>query len=631
MHKHVFMGLVSLTLLAACSQAPRSAQGGAQLPQGANAPLNLAALGKNAQLFDKSSKLDSQLITLSNAGLSAQAVKANPKLGISGGLATVDAVPTGEPEALLAKLQALGLKNGSVYEGMVSGRLPTSALGQAGGLAELRNLRLSGHVTEAYSTPSQGLTVSEGDKAQASDVARQKYRVSGKGFKVGALSDSFNCVKDGLTTADQDIANGDLPASGVQVIADLAEPDCSASGTDEGRGMLQIVHDVAPSAKLAFATAYDGEAGFANNIERLAIANSDIITDDVRYFFEPMFQDGVVAQAVNDVTKDISGYFSSSGNYARQSYESAFRPSGATFGGCQLNDFDPGAGVDTLQSITLAPGADTLLVLQWDQPFASVSRHGKGSASDVDLLLFDDAGNLLPTDAATGQFPVSADNNVNADPVEAVQYFNTGTTPLKINVVVSLCSGPQPGILKWVDYGSAANVEYATNSSTNYGHSNSAGGVGVGAARFYRTPAFGQNPPLLESFSSAGGTPILFNKNGNRISADLRQQPRFTAPDGGNTSFFGQLKFGSGAPIPFSDDQFPNFFGTSAAAPHAAGVAALMLEATDLYGGKQTAPAIYKAMSLSALDMKTPGFDFDSGYGLIQADKAIAAIIKKAP
>lgn len=630
MHKHLLIGALSLSLLAACSQAP-GGQTAAQLPQGANAPLNLSALGKNGKLFDKTSKLDSQLVALSGGGLSAQSVRSDPRLGIYAGSVTVDAIPSAAPEALLARLQALGLQGGSVYEGMVSGRLPIGALAQAGGLAELRNLRLSGHVTEAYSFPSQGLTVSEGDKAQASDVARQKYQVSGKGFKVGVLSDSYNCLAHPLTTAQQDITNGDLPASGVQVIQELPQPDCSAGGTDEGRGMLQIVHDVAPSAKLAFATAFDGQAGFANNIVRLAQANSDIITDDVRYFFEPMFQDGVIAQAVNEVSKGISGYFSSSGNYARQSYESAFRPSGATFNGCQLHDFDPGNGVDTLQRITLAPGADTLLVLQWDQPFASASRNGKGSASDLDLLLFDDAGNLLPTDEATGQFPVSADNNVGADPVEAVQYYNRTNAPLNINVVISLCQGPQPTLMKWVDYGSASGVEYATNSGTNYGHSNSAGGVGVGAARFYRTPAFGQNPPLLESFSSAGGVPILFNKNGNRIAPEFRQQPRFTAPDGGNTTFFGQLTFGGGTPIPYSNDQYPNFFGTSAAAPHAAGVAALMLEATDKYGGKQTASAIYQAMSLTATDMLTPGYDADSGYGLIQADRAIAAIIKRAP
>lgn len=630
MHKHLLVGALGLSLLAACSQAPRG-QSPAILPQGANAPLNLSALGKNAKLFDKSSKLDSALLALSGSGLSAQAVREQPQLGIYGGSVTVDAIPSGTPEALLAKLQALGLQGGSVYEGLVSGRLPISALGAAGGLAELHNLRLSGHITEAYSFPSQGLTVSEGDKAQASDVARQQYQVSGKGFKVGVLSDSYNCRADALTTAQQDIANGDLPASGVQVIEELPQPDCSAGGTDEGRGMLQIVHDVAPGAKLAFATAYGGQAGFANNIERLAIANSDIITDDVRYFFEPMFQDGVIAQAVNDVTRNISGYFSSAGNYARQSYEAAFRPSGATFGGCQLHNFNPGGPLDVMQTITLAPGGHTLLVLQWDQPFASVSRGGKGSASDVDLMLFDASGNLLPTDPANGQFPVSNDNNLGADPVEAVQYYNYTSSPMNINVVISLCAGPQPTLMKWVDYGNAMNVKYATNSGTNYGHSNSAGGVGVGAARFYRTPAFGQNPPLLESFSSAGGTPILFNKNGKRIAPENRQQPRFTAPDGGNTTFFGQLTFAGGVPIPYSNDQYPNFFGTSAAAPHAAGVAALMLEATDKYGGKQTASAIYQAMSLTAIDMKTPGFDYDSGYGLIQADKAIAAIIKRAP
>ncbi len=643
MHKHLFLGLISVTLLAACSQAPQQtaqvSTGALQVPQGANATLNLSALGKNGKLLDKKSKLSSSLRALSESTLSAQtAAPSRPASAdrpgsnrlVNGRSVTVSAVASGDPQALLGQLQGLGLQSGAVYEGLVSGRLPIASIGQAGNLSSLRSMRLTGATTEAYKTPSQGLVVSQGDQAQRSDVARQAYRVSGAGVKVGALSDSYNCLKGGLTTAPQDIKNGDLPASGVQVIDELEAASCAAGSSDEGRGMLQIIHDVAPSAQLSFASAFNGEAEFAQNIEKLAQAGANVITDDVRYFDEPMFQDGPIAQAVNNVAKQGVAYFSSSGNYARQSYENPFRPSGQYYNGCQLHDFNPGSAVDTLQDITLAPGDDVLIALQWDQPFASASKGARGSASDVDLLLFDDKGNLLPTDENAGQFPVSADDNISSgDPIEIVQYFNTTKAPLHINLAMTLCTGAQPGILKWVDYDYGTNVEYATNSPTNYGHSNSAGGAGVGAARYYRTPAFGQNPPLLESFSSAGGVPILFDKNGKRIATEQRNQPRFTAPDGGNTSFFGQLTFGDGTPI--DGDKFPNFFGTSAAAPHAAGAAALMLEATSKYGGSKKPADIYQALALSAVDMRTPGYDADSGAGLIQADKAISAIIKRAP
>ena len=80
--------------------------------------------------------------------------------------------------------------------------------------------------------------------------------------------------------------------------------------------MLQIVHDVAPGAQLFFATADVSEAGFAANILALRDApyNCDIIIDDVFYFDEPVFQDGIVAQAVNTVTAAGALYFSSAGN-----------------------------------------------------------------------------------------------------------------------------------------------------------------------------------------------------------------------------------------------------------------------------------------------------------------------------
>jgi hypothetical protein len=124
------------------------------------------------------------------------------------------------------------------------------------------------------------------------------------------LSDSFN-TSGGSITAETDISTGDLPGPGnplgnttpVTVLEDFrAEPMRDAP--------LQIVHDIAPKAKLVFATADDGEVEFANNIKRLKDEfNADVIVDDVFYFDEPYFQDGIIAQAVDYVAAKGVAYF----------------------------------------------------------------------------------------------------------------------------------------------------------------------------------------------------------------------------------------------------------------------------------------------------------------------------------
>ena len=100
--------------------------------------------------------------------------------------------------------------------------------------------------------------------------------VNGTGIKVGVLSDSFNDL--GGAAADE--ADGALPpASDIQVLKDLA-----SGGTDEGRAMMQIIHDIAPGASLAFYTAFDSEQDFANGILALAAAGCKVIVDDVELF-----------------------------------------------------------------------------------------------------------------------------------------------------------------------------------------------------------------------------------------------------------------------------------------------------------------------------------------------------------
>jgi hypothetical protein len=331
-----------------------------------------------------------------------------------------------------------------------------------------------------------------------------------------------------------------------------------------------------------------------------------------------MFQDGAIAQAADTVFAQGVPYFSSAGNNARQSFEASFKPS--TFTGLSdgpLHDFDIGPEVDTKQSIIVPVGDKVTIALQWQDPFFSVSG-APGAATDLDIFITGSGAGS--TTALVG----SVEKNVGNDPVEIFLFENDGTIDVDgipgpdtvFNIAIEKVAGPDPSLIKYAYFGTMTINEYDTASPSSYGHANAAGAESVAAAFFFETPAFGTNPPLLESFSSVGGVPILFDKQGKAIN-EVRQKPEITAPDGTNTTFFGQ-------DIEQDDDAFPNFFGTSAAAPHAAAVAALLLERTETL----TPSEVYKALESTAIDMASPGFDNESGFGLIQADKALQGSVQ---
>jgi len=525
-------------------------------------------------------------------GASAQLAPVISRMRIVDDRVFVDAVADGDASVLEADLVALGMRSVAVHGRVVSGQLPIAAIPALERIGSLRSVRPS--ITRRRA----GSVTSEGDRAMRADIARANLGVSGAGVKVGALSDSFNC-KAG---AAANVTAGDLSA--VQVVKET--PSC-VGATDEGRALLQIVHDVAPAAALAFATTEPGTAAFANNILALRASGAQVIVDDIGVLVEPMFQDGIIAQAAETVVRQGATYVSAAGNDARDSYEAPFKPGStfaedafpstpsapAFFGGTAHNFAPAGAPANHFQRITIPAGGSVLLSFQWDSPFASAG--GAGSPNDVDIYLL----NAARTQVVAG----STDPNMGGDAVELLSFVNTGATA-DFNLMIVSFEGPLPGYVKYISFESGTIQEFGTASGTVFGHPNAANTIAVGAAAFNQTPVFGVTPPVLEAFSSAGGTPIFFDTAGHRLATPvIRRKPDVVGPDDVSTTVPG----------------FSPFPGTSASAPHVAGVAALMLQ-------KQPALApvtMSAALRTTAVDMGPSGFDFDSGFGLVQADAAV--------
>ena len=437
-------------------------------------------------------------------------------------------------------------------------------------------------------------TTSQGDLTHQAALVRANLGYTGNGQKLCALSDGVNSL-----AARQ--ATGDLPA-GVEVL-----PGQAGSG-DEGTAMLEILHDLAPGARLGFAAVVTA-AGFAQNILDLADpaqGGCTVIVDDVGFFDESPFQDGIIAQAVNAVTAAGVSYFSSAANSGNLDsatsgtwegdFDATNNLASPLLPGHILHEFNPATGSNPALS------AATRAHLHWAEP-AGVA------ATDYDLYVLDSAlGSVLASSTTTQDGTQDAyEYVINAG----------GSFPAGSRLVVAKKTGAGTRMLNVQWY--RGRLTYATAGATR-GHSAAANAFGVAA-----TPAaspFGVSPPnptgpyplpfntanKVELFSSDGPRRIFFDGAGNLLPGAppgnftvtggvVRDKPDVTAADGVATSAPG----------------FNPFFGTSAAAPHAAAAAALLRQAFPAW----TMAQLRTALTGAAIDIHAPGWDRDSGAGIV--------------
>jgi hypothetical protein len=243
------------------------------------------------------------------------------------------------------------------------------------------------------------------------------------------------------------------------------------------------------------------------------------------------------------------------------------------------------------------------VVLHWTDPFAV-------AANDYDLyVLSGDLANVIRFSNDTQDGSGGDD-----DPVEVVSFFGSGADAGD-RLVVARAAGADR-MLNLVAF--RGELERATEGATR-GHSAAQGAVAVAAAPAAAGYATGQPSgpfpapygaaQLSETFSADGPRRIYFDAAGSLLPGAppgdysaaggvVRAKANLTAADGVTTSV----------------DGFQIFFGTSAAAPHAAAIAALAMEAFPAL----SAAEIRGRLEESALDIEAPGFDPVSGHGIVR-------------
>lgn len=493
---------------------------------------------------------------------------------------------------------------------------------------------------------------SEANSQLLAAVTSKARGLDGTGLTIGVLSDSYNATAQddpSATTAAQDVAAGALPGPGnpcgythpVQVISVDGVPQeySGADAINEGRAMLQLIHSVAPGAKLLFATAYNGQLGFADNIRALAAQGADIIVDDIGYFQEPVFQEGVISAAISDVTANGAVYFSSVGNtnptvggkqvgsWEAPAYRATTCPSMTDADGAftptgDCLDFDPVEDADNTYEFSLKAGRSGILGLQWNQPWGGVT-------ADLDFYVINSSNQVVANGISDSTTSCYGEGVPWSCPSEFLSLWNDGASTASYRIVVNRFSGSVSPRLKlfWVSVSdsSLASVEYPDSADgdivgpTAFGHSTGVDTLSVAAVPYNSTttpeaftspgPATYYWEPVIDGSIPAAGlaSPIQVNR------------PDFAATDGDCTTFFYQSTAG-GSSCPY------RFYGTSASAPNAAAVAALVLDAkNDVTSGEM------RTLLSNTASVLTNGSPAWSGSGLINAQAAVNAVIAGAP
>ena len=452
---------------------------------------------------------------------------------------------------------------------------------------------------------SEGVPLHNADGAQLSGF-------TGAGETVGVISDGVSSLVDSQ-------ARGELPVD-VQVL-DPGEGD-------EGTAMLEIIHDMAPGARLAFNTVGDSLTTYVGAFHNLANAGSTLIAEDIAFDDEPAFQQGIGATTAEDLAQHGIWISSSAGNLGAKhaprvtAVGTARTPDDVVGNYTHCGGAAPAntvnlRGIDNTYDVLIRPGGAILPTLQWSEPRAIYPTLGQGGFTDLNLyLMTGDGSDCLAVSNAVQAGGVG-------DTIEQLLYVNDTATAVGAKLVVDV-AGTSSAVrsplldLRWRTAGVVTldppDRDGSLNPDSNYlGFATSVGAVGADVSI---------DPAIvpLEPYSAAGPVQIGLTTRcpagavgpcRGRPGGGSRTfgAPNWTAADGVSVSGVGG--FGSGT-CPALKQGDCRFFGTSASAPSAAGVAALVREQN---GGRLTPRGLNSVLSDLAYGRAGDGF----GAGVLRA------------
>lgn len=437
---------------------------------------------------------------------------------------------------------------------LVTAWVDVNRLEEIASLEEVRSVR-----TVVRPMVNTGAVKTAGDAIHRTDLVRSGYSKDGSGIKIGVISDGVNAI-----SASQ--ASGDLP-SDVTVLRNNV-------GGDEGIAMMEIIHDMAPGAKLYFHDHGNSVYEFNDAIDSLVEAGCTIIVDDITWPDQPFFEDGVVATHVAEVIANNNiVYISSAGNSAMRHYQGMF--------------VDDGTGYHD-KVFPLPAGASFQLFLQWDDQFGL-------SSNDYDLYVLDSSGSTIAYS--------SNSQSGNGDPLEwtSTSYLSE---PAYIKIKSRDGTAERRTLELFIYPSSQVTLDQTNLTSLDsiFGHPAVPDVIAVAAIS-------GNNVDhdRVESYSSQGPVTIAYPVSAAREKPDLAGISSVAVTGAGN---FGTI-----------------FSGTSAAAPHVAAVAA-QLWGNDM---NMSAAEVRNILYQTAEDVESSGSDYLSGHGRVDALNCFAYYVNRAP